>query len=228
MMIYRCDLRLQDNVFFATREIGGLYETEKYLHNWALSFAFFETDYIPRPYRIQGKTVQELTYELTYLDSNQEQSLFHLNQARIYVFPALPISCSYHVNTLESVPYHPEYSNIKVKEIAVGSHFKTYVFAPHEITIPHWIRLGKWSAKIKVETTILSEFKEKSGEYISKHPLNPIDLSRTTKLLLYNRIFMSPSSLLSQAQLTGDYYQLPDHTCLPRRVGYGASTGILS
>jgi len=38
---------------------------------------------------------------------------------------------------------------------------------------------------------------------------------------------MSPSSLLSQARLTGDYYQLPDQTCLPRRVGYGASTGIL-
>jgi len=221
MMIYQCDLKLHDNVFLANREIGNLYETEKYLHNWALSFAFFETDYIPRSYRLLGKVVPELTY----LDTNQEQSLFHLNQAGIYVFPALPISWSYQVNTVAQIPCYHEYSN--VKELAVGSHFKTYIFAPHEITIPRWIRLGKWSAKIKVETSIISDFKQKSGEYVSKHPLNPIDLSRTTKLLLYNRIFMSPSSLLSQAQLTGDYYQLPDQTCLPKRVGYGASTGIL-
>ena len=55
MMIYQCDLRLHDNVFLANREIGSLYETEKYLHNWALSFAFFETDYIPHSYRLPGK-----------------------------------------------------------------------------------------------------------------------------------------------------------------------------
>ncbi|PNK02915.1 type I-D CRISPR-associated protein Cas5/Csc1, partial [Cylindrospermopsis raciborskii] len=93
----------------------------------------------------------------TYLDTNQEQSLFHLNQAGIYVFPALPISWSYQVNSVAQIPCYHEYT--KVKELAVGSHFKTYIFAPHEITIPHWIRLGKWSAKIKVETSIISDFK---------------------------------------------------------------------
>lgn len=43
MALYHCLLTLHDNVFFATREMGILYETEKYLHNWALSFALFST-----------------------------------------------------------------------------------------------------------------------------------------------------------------------------------------
>ena len=41
MVLYHCHLTLHDNVFFASREMGILYETEKYLHNWALSYALF-------------------------------------------------------------------------------------------------------------------------------------------------------------------------------------------
>jgi CRISPR-associated protein Csc1 len=240
MIIYQCDLTLHDNVFFATREMGILYETEKYLHNWALSFAFFDTVYIPRPYRLKGESAQKPTY----LETKQEQSLLHLNQVGIYVFPALPITWTYQVNTFKAaqVPYYGKSAQFggegakrnypvnygRAKELAVGSHFKTYIFAPEEIQIPHWIRLGKWSAKIKIDTKIITDFNQKSGEYISKHPLNPLDLSSNTRLLLYNRIVMPPSSLVSQGQLTGDYYELPDKTCLPLGVAYGASIGVSS
>ncbi|MBD2144484.1 type I-D CRISPR-associated protein Cas5/Csc1 [Sphaerospermopsis sp. FACHB-1194] len=235
MIIYQCDLTLHDNVFFASREMGILYETEKYLHNWALSFAFFETAYIPRPYRLQGEAAQKPTY----LEVNQEQSLLHLNKAGIYVFPALPITWSYQVNTFKAaqVPYYGKSAQFggegarknypvnygRAKELAIGSHFQTYILANKNIIIPHWIRLGKWSAKIKVDTTIITDVKQKSGEYITRHPLNPLDLSTTTRLLLYNRIVMPPSSLVSQAQLSGEYYELSDQTCLPLGVAYGAN-----
>jgi CRISPR-associated protein Csc1 len=240
MIVYKCDLTLQDNVFFASREMGILYETEKYLHNWALSFAFFETAYIPRPYRLKGINAQKPSY----LDSSQEQNLLHLNEAGIYVFPALPISWSYQVNTFKAaqVSYYGKSAQFggegakrnypvnygRAKELAVGSHYQTYIIARSTIKIPKWIRLGKWSSKIRVENSEITDIKEKSGQYITKHPLNPLDLSLSTKLLLYNRIVMPPASLVSQAQLTGDYYQLPDQTCLPLGVTYGASTVVSS
>ncbi|WP_236141233.1 type I-D CRISPR-associated protein Cas5/Csc1 [Nostoc sp. CMAA1605] len=240
MIIYECKLTLHDNVFFATREMGILYETEKYLHNWALSFAFFEAEYIPKPYRLKGAIAQKPSY----LDASQEQNLLHLNQAGIYVFPALPVVWSYQVNTFKAaqVAYYGKSVQFggdgakrnypinygRAKELAVGSRYKTYIIASADVIIPHWVRLGKWSAKVQVETTKITEWKERSGQYISKHPLNPLDLPPSSRLLLYNRIVMPPVSLVSQAQLTGDYWELPDKTCLPAGVSYGAGTDIIT
>jgi CRISPR-associated protein Csc1 len=235
MFFYQCNLTLHDNVFFATREMGILYETEKYLHNWALSFAFFETTYIPRPYRQKGEQAQKPSY----LDENQEQNLLHLNRAGIYVFPAQPLRWSYQINTFKAaqVAYYGMSKQFgdkganrnypinygRAKELATLSEYKTYIVSQNKIVIPKWIRLGKWSAKIKVQTRQLEDIKTKSGEYITKHPINPIDLPNSTQMLLYNRIVMPPVSLASQAQLLGDYWELPDQTCLPVGVAYGAN-----
>lgn len=246
MPLYYCTLTLHDNVFFATREMGILYETEKYLHNWALSFALFETEYIPKPYRLQGAIAQKPSY----LDASQEQNLLHLNQAGIYVFPALPLKWSYQVNTFKAaqVNYYGVSKQFgdkganrnypinygRAKELAVGSKYRIYIIAPEALKIPHWIRLGKWSSKIRVEAKPIPEsaLVLKSGQYTCGHPLNPLDLPSSTRLLLYNRIVMPPVSLVSQAQLTGEYWELspsaefpdlPEKTCLPMGVSYGAS-----
>jgi len=37
--IYRCQIELHDSLYFATREIGRLYETEPVIHNYALCYA---------------------------------------------------------------------------------------------------------------------------------------------------------------------------------------------
>lgn len=248
MIIYHCNLTLHDNVFFATREMGILYETEKYLHNWALSFALFEVEYIPKPYRLQGTNAQKPSY----LNSSQEQNLLHLNQAGIYVFPALPIHWLYQVNTFKAaqVAYYGKSKQFgdkganrnypinygRAKELAVGSKYITYIFSSEKLTIPHWIRLGKWAAKIRVEAKQIPEstITPKLGTYTCTHPLNPIDLANSTTLLLYNRIVMPPVSLVSQAQLTGEYWELsppkeefpdlPEKINLPMGVSYGANS----
>lgn len=96
MTLYHCSLTLHDNVFFATREMGILYETEKYLHNWALSYALFEATYIPKPYRLKGALAQRPSYLED--PETHEQSLQILNRVGIYVFPAQPLIWSYQVN----------------------------------------------------------------------------------------------------------------------------------
>jgi CRISPR-associated protein Csc1 len=258
MVLYLCNLTLHDNVFFATREMGILYETEKYLHNWALSYALFEATHIPKPYRLQGAIAQRPGY----LEADNEQNLLTLNEAGIYVFPALPIQWSYQVNTFKAaqVNYYGKSKQFgdkgadrnypinygRAKELAVGSTYRTYIIAPATIQIPRWIRLGKWAAKIQVDIKPIpiSGIRQLSGEYTSDHPLNPIDLPSSTRLLLYNRIVMPPVSLVSQARLSGNYWDiskpddwsdlsewsnlkdLPNRVCLPGGVAYGASTAV--
>jgi CRISPR-associated protein Csc1 len=253
MHLYHCLLTLHDNIFFASREMGTLYETEKYLHNWALSYAFFKGIYIPNPYRLSGERAQKPEY----LDEDKEQNLLHLNREGIYVFPGKPLHWSYQVNTFKSAQtayygiskplgsagvdrnYPVNYG--RAKELAVGSQFRTYLLANHDIseTIPHWIRLGKWSAKIEVNITPITElfYQPLAGDYHCDHPLNPLDLPTTTELQLYNQIVMPPTSLVSQAQLQGQYLKvegdswnefrktqlyLPDKITLPLGVNYGA------
>lgn len=256
MVLYLCHLTLHDNVFFASREMGTLYETEKYLHNWALSYALFEGTYIPRPYRLEGENAQRPGY----LDADNEQNLLHLNEQGIYVFPARPLKWSYQVTTFNvsqafyyqkarrsggeggNLNYPINYG--RAKELAVGSKYRTYIVAPAKALLPHWIRLGKWTAKIRVECIAISsrKIKQVSGDYICEHPLNPIDFTKSTELLLYNRIVMPPSSLVSQAKLSGDYWEISQlneeaelpgwsglkdllgKVYLPRGVAYGAST----
>jgi CRISPR-associated protein Csc1 len=231
--------------------MGILYETEKYLHNWALSYAFFKGNYIPHPYRLQGDQAQKPDY----LDSNAEQSLITLNQLEIYVFPAKPITWSYQINTFKKaqVTYYGKTdkfgegdakrnypANIgRAKELAIGSEYYTFLISSKKLDIPHWIRVGKWSSKVKVQAYLIPEkaINQLSGQYLCDHPLNPIDLPSSQQLLLYNRIVMPPVSLVSQAQLQGDYWEiqkqycehLPEdftnffkQICLPIGVNYGA------
>ncbi|ACK64598.1 CRISPR-associated protein Csc1 [Rippkaea orientalis PCC 8801] len=251
MNIYYCQLTLHDNIFFATREMGLLYETEKYLHNWALSYAFFKGTYIPHPYRLQGKSAQKPNY----LDSTGEQSLAHLNRLKIYVFPAKPLRWSYQINTFKAAQttYYGKSQQFgdkganrnypinygRAKELAVGSEYHTFLISSQELNIPHWIRVGKWSAKVEVKPYLIPQkaISQHSGTYLCDHPLNPIDLPFNQELLLYNRIVMPPVSLVSQAQLQGNYSKinknnwndcpsdltdLPQQICLPLGVNYGA------
>jgi CRISPR-associated protein Csc1 len=199
--------------------MGILYETEKYLHNWGLSFALFSVDYIPQPYRLQG----ELAQKPTYLDDKAERNLLHLNQAGIYVFPAQPIHWSYQINTFKAaqVAYYGKSKQFgdkgadknypinygRAKELAVGSQYRTYIIAPDDIKIPRWIRLGKWAAKVQINVVRIPDnlLEKKINDYTCSHPINPLDLPKNTRILLYNRIVMPPTSLISQAQLSGEY-----------------------
>ncbi|ASC71713.1 hypothetical protein XM38_026670 [Halomicronema hongdechloris C2206] len=245
-MLYQCDLTLHDNVFFATREMGTLFETEKYLHNWALSYALFEGQYLNRPYRLQGEYAQKPNY----LDSSHEQSLHPLNETGIYVFPAQPLQWAYQVNTFKAaqVNYYGKSKQFgdkgadrnypinfgRAKELAVGSTYRTYIMAKDQATLPDWlqqkdddkrrtwIRLGKWAAKIHIQAKSIAGETTGSGTFICRHPLNPLDLAVSIRLMVYNRIVMPPVSLVSQAQLEGEYWRLPDETCLPIGCYYGA------
>jgi CRISPR-associated protein Csc1 len=217
-------MTLHDNVFFASREIGVLYETEKYLHNWALSHAFFEVEHIPKPYRTSGENAQKPNY----FDRRNEQNLEQLNDAAIYVFPAIPLQWNYQINTFKTaqVNYYGRPKQFgdsganrnypinfgRAKELGVGSTYRTFIITPDMVILPErkWIRLGKWASKIEVNIFAIPPeiISHTSRDFICKHPLNPLDLPPQTQLQLYDRIVMPPTSLISQGKLVGDCWEI--------------------
>lgn len=95
--IYRCQIELHDSLYFATREIGRLYETEPVIHNYALCYALGLVDS-----EIYSTTVSE-EHSYRYFCPEQvpkyEPHLTALNQQGIYVTPGRSISHSSTLNT---------------------------------------------------------------------------------------------------------------------------------
>src|SRR5919205_2204513 len=83
MYILRCTLTLHESLYYATREMGTLYETGQFLHNYALSYAFFNETRIQVPYFCDS-------YRPSYSDE-----LTRLQETGIYVTPALPLNVDY-------------------------------------------------------------------------------------------------------------------------------------
>jgi CRISPR-associated protein Csc1 len=216
MIVSRCLLTLYDFVYYATREMGRLYETGKYLHNYGLAFAL---GLAKAPY---ASLQQTPTYAA---------HLAPLNEAGIYVTPARPIAHDFlfHTFKLASVPYYsitPQTTVNKVlygraKELAPNSVFEFYVISTKPYKPPTWIRLGKWMSKAALKVDKTEEVDQiRQGDYASAFPMNPLDLPPETRLRTYDLISMPPVSLLDHAQLTGPHYTLADGRCLPAGLAY--------
>ncbi|MDY6781059.1 MAG: type I-D CRISPR-associated protein Cas5/Csc1 [Cyanobacteriota bacterium] len=213
--IYRCILELHDSLYFATREIGRLYETEPVLHNYALCYALGLVDS-----EIYATTVSE-EHSYRYFCPEQvpkyEEHLTALNQQRIYVTPARAVRHATVLNTWKYADnrYHVEMKktqkNIpsfgRAKEVAPESEFEFFVFSENPVTLPKWIRLGKWMSKAEMTVQPLTIQKKYNDRvFICTHPLNPLDVMFTNQVLSYDTINMPPVSLIRNVRMKGDYY----------------------
>src|SRR6185369_4814986 len=125
--VTRCRLTLHDSVYYATREMGTLYETERYIHNYALSYALF------------NDTIIKVPYFCASYKPNYRSDLGKLNEIGVYVTPAKPVVWDYLLVTwkIAQVSYYrkPERfggknypKNIgRAKELAPESEFEFFV-----------------------------------------------------------------------------------------------------
>ncbi len=201
MYIYLGTLTLHENLFYATREIGRLYETGRYLHNYALTYAlelavapYFHSEQMPR----------------------YAEQLSPLNQRGIYVTPARGTAVSYVLNTFKyaSNLYHVEMlkgrlntpSFGRAKEIAVESKFLFAVLsASEQLALPRWIRLGLWRSKAHIEWEMVEAVHQPTQLLETSLPLNPLDLPGN-QLAAFDLISMPPGSLLDYATLAGEWW----------------------
>jgi len=230
VFIYRCQLELHDSLYYATREIGRLYETEPIIHNYALCYALGLVDS-----QIYSTTVAE-EHSYRYFCPEQvpkyEEHLTPLNQQGIYVTPARSLNHSSILNTWKYANnnYHVEMEktqkNIpsfgRAKEIAPESLFEFFVISQKELKLPKWIRLGKWMSKAEVTVEPLLKHKISEGIFICTHPLNPLDVMFTNQVISYDVVNMPPVSLIQNIQMRGQYYQFDDiqHLKIPVWIEY--------
>ena len=206
LWVRRYRLTLHDTVYFATREMGTLVETERYFHNYALAYALFADSMLARPY-YAGQA------RPTYAED-----LEVLNEHGIYITPASPLHTSYvfATNKMAQIAYHqqpirfgpPNYPrNIgRIKELAPESLFEFFALGDFHVKLPHWIRLGKWMSKTEVLQSGDAVGVHKVGPYHCAIALNPLDIG-DVQLRGYNLISMPPVSLLADTLLYGDYLE---------------------
>ena len=202
--IYRCEIELHDSLYYATREIGRLYETEAILHNYSLCYALG---------LIKSDTYRYFCKEQI---PQYEEHLTQLNEQQIYVTPARSLrhasvlntwkyaNNNYHVEMTKTQKNIPSFG--RAKEIAPESIFEFFVISQNALKLPKWIRLGKWMSKaeVKMEQT---QVKTKTGNFTCTYPLNPLDVMFTNQVISYDVINMPPVSLIRNVILNGEYYE---------------------
>lgn len=228
-IIYRCILELHDSLYFATREIGRLYETEPILHNYALTYAlgFVDSD------RYSTTVAEEDSHR--YFCSEQvpkyKQHLTILNQRKIYVTPARAIHHTSILNTWKYANnhYHVEMEkterNIpsfgRTKEIAPESQFEFFIISEMALSLPKWIRIGKWSSKAEIIVQPLSPKSLKESEEMVPYPLNPLDVMFANQILSYDAVNMPPVSLIRNVRMIGWFYAFEEMTLkIPAQMQY--------
>ena len=216
--IYRCQIELHDSLYFATREIGRLYETEPVIHNYALCYALGLVDS-----EIYATTVAEedsYRYFCPEQVPKYEQHLTALNQQGIYVTPARSIFHSSTLNTWKYANnnYHVEMEktqkNIpsfgRTKEIAPESKFEFFIISEKPMKLAKWIRLGKWMSKAELKIDEITKFESKNGDFISPYLLNPLDVMFSHQVISYDVVNMPPVSLIQNVKICGQYYKLEE------------------
>lgn len=226
--IYRCRLELHDSLYYATREIGRLYETEPVLHNYALCYALGLVDS-----EVYSTVVSE-EHSYRYFCPEQvpkyEEHLMPLNDQGIYVTPARVIHHSATLNTWKYANnnYHVEMEktqkNIptfgRAKEIASESQFEFFAISAKPLTLPKWIRLGKWMSKAEVKMVETQEGQRSTAEeFTFPYPLNPLDVMFSHQVISYDVVNMPPVSLIQNVRMQGHYYKL-NQLKVPARMQY--------
>jgi CRISPR-associated protein Csc1 len=218
MHLHLCRLVFHENLFYATREVGRLYETGRYLHNYALTYAlglaaapYFQAQQVPR-YR---------------------EELNPVSARGIYVTPARGIDVHYdlvtfkHADNAYRVKMTPGSRNTpsfgRAKEVAVGSQFEFAVLSPEPLVLPRWVRMGLWRSKALLCCIGDTEMRPvPQATAVASLPLNPLDVPGD--MLIYDLISMPPSSLLDNARLDTEWLrgEVGERTILlPKGMVYG-------
>lgn len=211
-------IRTQGEIWFASREIGRLADTQPYFLNTALYYALGLAS---------GRYVDR-SFEPMYLDDTAEIA------QTVYISPAVLmdpngdavenwITSTYNTSTdnYATINYSaqndpdagrnlPSFGRRRV--LGHGNALRCYLLGRDvdadelERSIPRYVRLGKKRGKAKLETTRV-EATTGSGEYLLGHPIGAYDTDQMpTGNLITKR--MRPTPLIAQATYDGDYIAL--------------------
>lgn len=210
--VLEAELRTQGEVWFASREVGRLADTESYVLNTALYYALGLAS---------GRYV-DTTFEPTYLTDTADVA------ERVYVSPAAPtgenetnfVTTTYNTSDDDyaTVNYSaqddpdakknlPSYG--RRRALGHGNALRCYLVPRDgdaetmQSKLPRYVRLGKKRGKVRVDTT-LRVAERQAGVYRLGHPVGAYD---TAQIPLGNLLTkrMRPTPLVVQADFEGEY-----------------------
>ncbi|HEY89360.1 MAG TPA: type I-D CRISPR-associated protein Cas5/Csc1 [Thermoflexia bacterium] len=249
MHIYRCQLTLMEKTFFSSREISNFYYTEPLIGNYALAYAlglcqspyFNDGTIYYRPHLgalneqeiyITPATIQGAPHFTVGQFNAQPETYWSAMGAGVLVtrpdgswmeaagkvwYIHQPGKRRKKVNATN----RPQYGRIRY--LSVGNEATFYVLSSEELTLPSYIRLGKFMSKARMLTELLSYQRVESDNVTISYLLNPADLGAATALQLYDLITVPPTPLVRNALLSGSFYRLADGTLLPQGMRFGVA-----
>jgi CRISPR-associated protein Csc1 len=208
------------------------------LGNYALSYAL---GFVAAPYRLSER--EDRPY--------YREDLSGLNERGIYVTPGTPLDTPAleveRFNGMVDSYWYKMANNAVVADLAVrfgarapvtnfpqkgrlrvlsrGNRFFCYVVAQERMSLPRYIRLGKFMGKVRVDT--IGVWEDPVSQHVHQTPiacfLNPLDLSPDITIGPYDLFNLPPVPLIRNAQLTGQLYALgTDRLPVGMRYGFPA------
>ena len=219
MTIYRADLTLMEHVFFASREIGTLYESEPLIGNYALTYALglcaapynwsgpprYKQDLTPlneRGIYVTPATFQsgKLRYAFSQFNAQSDSYYFRFDQNAIATDPTRKARAANFPQTG------------KIRMLGLDSEATFYVLGRDgELPpLPSYIRLGKFNSKarilwtpLRVQATQSHESEEEITMFLNAADLSPAHLEHLRAFTIYN---IYPAPLLKQCRLRGPFW----------------------
>lgn len=211
--VLEAELRTRGEVWFASREVGRLADTESFVLNTALYYALGLAS---------GRYV-DTTFEPTYLADTADVA------DRVYVSPAIPIDEAGETNFVTTTynTSDDDYASVNYsaqddpdakknlpslgrrRVLGHGNAMRFYLVPRDDdaetiqTRLPKYARLGKKRGKVRIDTR-LRQAEHRSGQYRLGHPVGAYD---TDQIPVGNLVTkrMRPTPLVVQADFEGEY-----------------------
>ena len=247
MHIYCCQLTLMEATFFSSREVSAIYQTEPLIGNIALAYAFgfcqspyfndgtiyYKTHLAAlnnrELYVTPGTIIGQPRFNLGYFNAQPDAYWYAMGAGTLVTRPddgwaegAGKTWRILHVGgrrSKVSAESRPQFGRIRF--LSIGNQVRSYILSRELLTIPRYIRLGKFMSKARVEVVEMSfEVIERKNVGIPLL-LNPADLAPEMRVHIFDLINVPPTPLVRNARLSGHFYELKDDTLLPKGMRFG-------
>jgi CRISPR-associated protein Csc1 len=252
MHIYRGTLTLQEHTYFASRELGIVYQTEPLVGNYALAYALglchapYRWGGGPRyredlgPLNEQGVYVTPATFDRETIrfavtqfnaQSDAYRTIFANNAIIAPGSRELPVREGQRwvvVNVDTGGRRRINATNFpqsgKIRMLGLGSRATFYLLDDRgKAPRPSYIRLGKFNSKARIGWEEV-RWEEAEGEAHTPSLLNAVDLPGDLRLVAYNQISVHPAPLLHDLRAIGRHYRLPGGLALPAGMRFGVGS----
>ncbi len=244
--IYSCEITLHEATFFSSREISNTYYTEPLLGNYALAYAF---GFAQSPYFNKGeihyaKHLTALNEQGIYITPGTIQGSPRFTFGQFNAQPDAywfafannaivsrpdgawmektgPVWYAHQSGARRKVGLEnrPQYGRIRM--LAIGNTAVCHIISSQPLTLPRYIRLGKFMSKARVVVTKQPVNIVQRQQQRFDSLLNPADLPPDYQLSIFDLVTVPPTPLVQNAVLSGAFYEMGNGRYLPIDMRFG-------